>query len=528
MSKSYDLSTNSKWASLSYGNHTVKIKAVGDGFGDSSFSDGVIVTKSIIERGTYKWIDNPAITVDDQTDLAFTSNGEPYTMVRTNVGPEGNYISYTNTDNTVTGYFAGHGWGVHSLNNGEWSAAAVEPAYQIITLENDIEVPTEFYNWAITGGNLVKCEILEAGTYKWVEEPVFPTSPILVNNIVFKYYPLNNNDIYDVLTSGSRIDIDSNRLYFGGDNGFQENGFNNGIWRTTTQNHSGDVLVYTATDTNKLRTIIVESNQTVSANFYNWAITEGNLEKTEYTATVKVNGSCDAANCPIKLYDGSDANGALLTTINENPSVGEVGTFSIKSGSLYIQARNMTGVVGAWYQVNVNNETGDAIASTTETEVVPISSNVIITFADMYCLTGDTLITLADGSSKRIDQLTLADKVLSYNPDTMLLEPDEITYTDSAEHKTHTEYKIYTFEDGTTVKTVHRHRFYNVERQAMVYMDEWKVGEHAITIDGKKIALVGHETIAEEVRHYTIFTKNQNYFANGLLSGNRYTKEMLL
>lgn len=228
------------------------------------------------------------------------------------------------------------------------------------------------------------------------------------------------------------------------------------------------------------------------------------------------------------MYDGSDANGALLTTINENPSVGEVGTFSIKSGSLYIQARNMTGVVGAWYQVNVNNETGDAIASTTETEVVPISSNVIITFADMYCLTGDTLITLADGSSKRIDQLTLADKVLSYNPDTMLLEPDEITYTDSAEHKTHTEYKIYTFEDGTTVKTVHRHRFYNVERQAMVYMDEWKVGEHAITIDGKKIALVGHETIAEEVRHYTIFTKNQNYFANGLLSGNRYTKEMLL
>lgn len=249
---------------------------------------------------------------------------------------------------------------------------------------------------------------------------------------------------------------------------------------------------------------------------------------TEYTATVKVNGSCDAANCPIKLYDGSDANGTLLTTINENPSVGEVGTFSIKSGSLYIQTHSYTGVVGAWYQVNVNNETGGAIASTTKTEVVPISSNVIITFEDMYCLTGDTLITLADGSSKRIDQLILADKVMSYNPDTMLLEPDEIIYTDSTEHKTHTEYKIYTFEDGSVVKTVHRHRFYNVERQAMVYMDEWKIGERAITIDGKKIALVDRETISEEVRHYTIFTKNQNYFANGLLSGNRYTKPLTL
>lgn len=249
---------------------------------------------------------------------------------------------------------------------------------------------------------------------------------------------------------------------------------------------------------------------------------------TEYTATVKINGSCDADNCPIKLYDGIDANGTLLTTINENPSVGEVGTFSIKSGSLYIQASKYSGVVGAWYQVNVNNETGDAIASTTETEVVPISSNVIITFTDQYCLTGDTLITLADGSSKRIDQLTLDDKVLSYNPETLLLEPDEITYTDSTEHKMHTEYKIYTFADGTIVKTVHRHRFYNVERQAMVYMDEWKLGEHAINIHGEIVALANEITCKTEVRHYTIFTKNQNYFANGLLSGNRYTKSLSL
>ena len=228
------------------------------------------------------------------------------------------------------------------------------------------------------------------------------------------------------------------------------------------------------------------------------------------------------------MYDGSDANGTLLTTINENPSVGEVGTFSIKSGSLYIQAHSYTGVVGAWYQVNVNSETGDAIASTDQTEVVPISSNVVIEFVVMTCLTGDTLITLADGSSKRIDQLTLADKVLSYNPDTMLLEPDEITYTDSAEYKTHTEYKIYTFADGTTVKTVHRHRFYNVERQAMVYLDEWKIGEHAITIDGEIVALANEITCKTEIQHYTIFTKNQNYFANGLLSGNRYTKPLTL
>lgn len=143
------------------------------------------------------------------------------------------------------------------------------------------------------------------------------------------------------------------------------------------------------------------------------------------------------------------------------------------------------------------------------------------------CLTGDMLITLADGTTKRIDTITLADKVLAYNPETMVLEADEIIRCDSDKIKTHDNFDVWTFDDGSITKTVHRHRFYNVERNAMVYMDEWKIGEHAIKMDGTKVALVNHVNVQEEVRHYTIFTKNQNYFANGLLSGNRYTKPIV-
>ena len=156
-----------------------------------------------------------------------------------------------------------------------------------------------------------------------------------------------------------------------------------------------------------------------------------------------------------------------------------------------------------------------------------LTSDITITHADDQCLTGDMLITLADGTTKRIDTITLADRVLAYNPETMTLEADEIIRCDSDKIKTHSEYDIWTFDDGTIIKTVHRHRFYNVERNAMVYMDEWKIGEHAIKMDGTKVALVNHVNVREEVRHYTIFTKNQNYFANGLLSGNRYTKPIV-
>ncbi len=293
MSKSYDLSTNSKWASLSYGNHTVKIKSVGDGFGDSSFSNSATVTKSIIERGTYKWIDSPTITVDNQTDFSFTSNGESYTMVRTHIGAEGNYISYTDASNAVIGYFSGHGWGTHSLNNGEWSSMEVKPAYQIITLEDDIEVPTDFYNWAITGGNLVKSEILEAGTYKWVDSPNLPSDMLEVKFA----FSSGTESYYGVLV------LDDVLSYFSGEGGvspFPAYSLNAGGWTEESYKY-----------------ITLSTTQTVSAEFYNWAITGGNLEKIEYTATVKVNGSCDAANCPIKLYDGSDANGTLLTTITK-------------------------------------------------------------------------------------------------------------------------------------------------------------------------------------------------------------------
>ena len=147
---------------------------------------------------------------------------------------------------------------------------------------------------------------------------------------------------------------------------------------------------------------------------------------------------------------------------------------------------------------------------------------------NFFCLTGDTLITLSDNTQKRIDQLTTQDKILSYNPITLKLEADFITYTDSQENKDYTEYDIWKFSNGSQIKTVHRHRFYNIEHQQMMYMDEWNIGEHGLTIDGKEIELLSHENVKEKVKHYTIFTKNQNYFANGILSGNRYTLPMRL
>lgn len=58
----------------------------------------------------------------------------------------------------------------------------------------------------------------------------------------------------------------------------------------------------------------------------------------------------------------------------------------------------------------------------------------------------------------------------------------------------------------------------------MVYMDEWDYGQHALKENGAQIQLVGHSRHFEEVRHATLFTRRfNNYFADGVLSGNRHS-----
>ena len=138
------------------------------------------------------------------------------------------------------------------------------------------------------------------------------------------------------------------------------------------------------------------------------------------------------------------------------------------------------------------------------------------------CLTGDTLVTMADNNVKRLDAIEVGDYVLSFDFVNKILIPRKVIYTDKNEMKSHTEYDKWTFEDGTEIKTVHRHEFYNLEAQRMKYMDEWSVGEHTYKIDGTMPKLISHKIVEETVRHYKITLEGStNYFANGLLTGDR-------
>ncbi len=176
------------------------------------------------------------------------------------------------------------------------------------------------------------------------------------------------------------------------------------------------------------------------------------------------------------------------------------------------------------YSSNVSGEI--TIVSGEQSIVIPVNLESPV----VECLTGDTLITLDDLTTKRIDQIEPTDKVLSVNPETGEYESDYITFTDAKQHKTYNHYDRFVFDDGTVLKVVHRHRFYNVEDQRMIHIDRFQLGDRAYKIDGTTPKLVEAVQHYEDVetKHYTIFTGNQNYFANGLLSGNHNTKPMQL
>lgn len=141
---SVDLTTLPGWANLSAGTHTIKIKAKGTGYKDSELSAGVTVSKAAstvtLEAGTYKWIDEPMFPTSALNEMFdFTSGGLAWTnLIYASVNHR---ILYSDGGDDTAVYY-----------NNAWA----NTGWQTITLATSQTVSAEFYNWAITQGNLVK------------------------------------------------------------------------------------------------------------------------------------------------------------------------------------------------------------------------------------------------------------------------------------------------------------------------------------------------------------------------------------
>lgn len=128
MSKSYDLSTSSKWSALSDGEHTVQIVAKGTGYRDSAKSTSVTVTKGGSTGET--WILNLSIHPGSQSynfaGISFTSNNQKFDRL---------YYNRVYYDSGTLSYFLNETEKeIYSFNDGSdiWLDGE---AYRIITFE---------------------------------------------------------------------------------------------------------------------------------------------------------------------------------------------------------------------------------------------------------------------------------------------------------------------------------------------------------------------------------------------------------
>ena len=193
------------------------------------------------------------------------------------------------------------------------------------------------------------------------------------------------------------------------------------------------------------------------------------------------------------------------------------------SGSITLDVTNttMTVYVGTLNSSCGSSSYGDMSITACILDADGASSPTSSATTSWTCLTGDTLVTMSDGKKKRLRSVKVGDKVLSVDPLTGKIVESEIFESDIKEVKKHNCYDKWTFSDGTTIKTVHRHRFYNIETKSYMHIDECKIGDHFLKEDGSIVELVEHKRVNRTVRHFAITPKLYNYFANGLLNGTK-------
>ncbi len=145
------------------------------------------------------------------------------------------------------------------------------------------------------------------------------------------------------------------------------------------------------------------------------------------------------------------------------------------------------------------------------------------------CVTGDTLVTLADGSLKRIDEVTYDDILLVWDffegkyaasPAGVIVKYDENEYpiTD-----------LY-FDDSTKLRFVGRHGLYDADLSQYIFVDEYNIADfvgHSFvkitTEDGvvsnKYVKLVDYKVSREFTKCYSLQTvRYDNCVAEGILT----------
>lgn len=153
---------------------------------------------------------------------------------------------------------------------------------------------------------------------------------------------------------------------------------------------------------------------------------------------------------------------------------------------------------------------------------VTLDSNIHLYIGTAACLLKGTLITMFDGSTKPIEEIQNGDLILGYDKKQKI-----VNKTQYGQKNLREDYDEWYLSNGITLKTTLRHEFYNVDKQKMMYINEFDIGDHLLSVDDEEIELIGHKLIEEPCMHFSLWCEDNLYYADGMLCGNRHSKQII-
>ena len=277
-----------------------------------------------------------------------------------------------------------------------------------------------------------------------------------------------------------------------------------GLDITKTYNStSGNANNY-ATNASSLHAIITRNNFGDLSDGFILSI--GNVDKIGAYALYKMDSSAN-----------SNYSGPVLKTIIIPSSVISIGQYAF--GDFSIDRFLYNGTQDQWSSVSKGTGWYGASGS---------SFTLHCTDGDLSasgCVSADTLILLADGTTKRIDEITYDDIVMVWSFETGTYDAAPISIIFYHGHKEHDILNL-KFSDGTVLKVINDHGLYSANENNYVYISinnvENYIGHQFVKYDGNvytTVTLLEYYATVEYTGSYCLQTAGtNNYIADGMFS----------
>ena len=329
-----------------------------------------------------------------------------------------------------------------------------------------------------------------------------------------------------------------------------------GVYDSRTGKQNGTVRVMNNTSVTfyltKTQLLVLDGSTTVNVSSTHQIFASGDSYEVQWTATSaqspvvyhvpKISVSGDYSSYTVTYYNLSESNvpgNSTAYAVVELTRTYQKNKYDITLSLAIsgIDSSKVTAVTGS-YEGGKYNSTGSGSATVkVRIEVDEANSGASIVATQTVeeteqssggnsggCVAPETLITLADGTQVRVDSLTGDEMLLVWNLETGKFDFAPIMFVDSEPMGENEVVYLY-FSDGTVVKVIYEHGFWDYDLNRYIYLDTDAsdyIGHYFAKQNGDELAkvqLVDVEIKTEMITAWSPVTVGHLcYFVNGVLS----------